>query len=482
VKLKNISGRSYLTTRMRALMALTSLTLLSPVAHAHGEPVAIYRETFGFCTESLGLAAATQTKWTAMNAGTVTAKIGNLKVYPYGSFSIGGSVNSNPLGLSQGYSFWWKPVYGLSITTAEFPFDAAVLADHDTLVEYEQRLSGVDAQLKPNATHIAFRIDGKWYISDTSVAQEKFGRWQLVSISPSVLKYGVVPAVDRVGPVIPISFDETLPAAGTVEAFGVFIVEVNGRVRIDNFTIKTGLASAQKFSVPVQQPNVTLCPASSPDTNGSSAPPTPAPTPGGGDGGSGGLDDSAGGEPGGTDNGNDGTIGGNDQSEHQTPVDAPTFAMCTGQQSGYGKTVAISAAQRAQIVRKIAGTSQLSLRDRAFISVLSTRRMPIGAVVNARLSDVNLTKRTLTVTLKPGGTQRTLRLTRLTAKRLNDYIAAMSGAHLPVAPLFVKGSAKTGKLMIDRAACVSDLTRIIFKRAASAAIPFKALLAKQTSK
>jgi hypothetical protein len=84
--------------------------------------------------------------------------------------------------------------------------------------------------------------------------------------------------------------------------------------------------------------------------------------------------------------------------------------------------------------------------------------------------------------LKPGGTQRTLRLTRLTAKRLNDYIAAMSGAHLPVAPLFVKGSAKTGKLMIDRAACVSDLTRIIFKRAASAAIPFKALLAKQTSK
>jgi hypothetical protein len=478
VKRKNISKRNYLPTKTHALLALASLPLLSPLAHAHGEPVTIYRETFGFCTESLGLAAANQTKWSAMNAGTTFAKIGNLKVYPYGSFAIGSSVNSNPAGLSQGYGFWWKPVYGLSISTTEFPFDVAVLIDHDTVVEYEQRLSGVDAQLKPNATHLAFRIAGNWYISDTAAPQEKFGRWQLVSRSPSIMKYGVVPAVDRVGPVIPTSFDQALPAFGTVEAFGIFVVEVNGRVRIDNFTIKTGAESARGFSSQVQEPTVTQCPASSPDSNGSSLPPTPAPTPGPGDGGSGGIDDTPGGETGGTDE----TVGGDDKSEHQTPVDAPVFAMCAGQQSGYGRTVSITANQRARILRKISGASELSLRDRALISVLSTRRMPIGAVVNARLSDLNLSQRTLSVTLKPGGAQRSVRLARSTITRLKSYIAAMSGAHLPVAPLFVKGSSKTGKLFIERAACVSDLTRIVSKRAGSAAIPFKALLAKQRSK
>lgn len=489
-------------------MALTSFSMLAPLAHAHGEPVTIYRETFGFCTASLGLAAANQTKWIAMNAGTVVAKVGNLKVYPYGSFTIGNSVNSTPIGLSQGYGFWWKPVYGLSLFTSEFPFDAAILNDHDTVVQYEQKLSGVDAQLQPNATHLAFRINGQWYISDKSVAQNKFGRWELVSMTPSTLKYGVVPAVNRVGPVIPTSFDEALPSSGTVEAFGIFVVEVNGRVRIDNFVIKTSAESAQGISTSVQQPNVALCPATSPDSNGSSVPPTPAPTPGPGDDGSGGIDDGSGGGSGGTDGGGTGgtdgggsggtdgggtggtdgggtggTDGGNDDSEHQTPTDTPKFSMCVGRQSnGYGRTVAISAANRARIVRKIAGTSELSLRDKAAISVLSTRRMPIGAVVNAKLSDLNLTKRTLKVTLKPGGQPRTIRLARSTATRLKAYLAAMSGAHLPVSPLFVKGASKTGKIYIEKAACVADLTRMVSRRAVSANIPFTSLVVKKTKK
>ena len=119
---------------VKFLCAASALaTALTPFS-SHATPQTIYRETFGYCTGSLGKPAADQTDWVGLVGGHAKERISNLKVFSYGLADVGGSVNSSPAGLAQGYSFWWKPVYGLSVLTSEFQFDAAILKSTTTVI------------------------------------------------------------------------------------------------------------------------------------------------------------------------------------------------------------------------------------------------------------------------------------------------------------------------------------------------------------
>ncbi len=429
--------------------------LLSSVASAHGDPVVVYKETFGFCTASRGQAAAQETNWEAYKAGARFGRFGNLKVFSYGSLKTGGSVNSGPLGLSQGYAFWYKPVYGLSIITSELQFDAALLRDHDTVIEYEQRLSGANEVLEPNGTQLAFLIDNKWYISKQSVPQAKFGAWHQVSVVPSALQYGETEAVAGVGPVAPVTYDSSLPMSGRVMAFGVFIPEVNGRVRLDNFTLKTGASSAAAFSTAIQDPNTSLCPETSPDRAGGTPPPTPIPDPGG----------------------DDGDQGEGDKPEQEKPDEPLPVSLCSGrQQGGYGRVVGLSPKMRASILGKIKGSTVLAQRDRTFITLLATRRMPIGAVVNVSVGDFNPTTRTLKVRLSPRGAVKSIRLAPRSAAMLSSYIQSLGSSVSAQTPIFAQVKLPGGSLDLTKAACVNHLTAVLSRRARAAKVALASLV------
>lgn len=162
---------------------------------AHAETTPFYRETFQYCTSSLGKPAADESGWLALVTGLPKEKFGNLKVFSYGSSIIGNAVNSSPNGKAQGYPFWFKPTYGLSVITAEFAFDVGLLSRYPSSVEYEQRLSGADAAGAFNQTQIIFLVDNDWYISGTAIPQTKPGAWEPVKVDPSQLVYGKVPYV-----------------------------------------------------------------------------------------------------------------------------------------------------------------------------------------------------------------------------------------------------------------------------------------------
>lgn len=449
----------YKVQGLKGLLGVSAAVLSSTASYAHGEPVTVYKETFGFCTASLGQPAAQEAGWAAYKADARIGRFGNLKVFSYGNSQIGGSVNSGPVGLSQGYVFWYKPVYGLSVVTSEYSFDVSLLRDHDTLIEYQQRLSGANELLQPNSTQLAFLIDNKWYISKQAVPQAKFGVWSSVSVAPAALEYGVVDAVTGVGTRAPTAYGASLPETGRVLAFGVFIAEVNGRVRVDNFTIKTSAAAAAGVVTAIQEPGVAACPEGSPDRTGGTPPPVPTPGP-------------------------DGDGGESDKPEQEKPdqekpSEPPPVSLCTGrQQGGYGRVIRLSAKVRAKIVRMTSAATAAGQRDRAFINILSTRPMPVGALVNVTVADFNPAARTLRVKLKPTGAPRRIRISSQSAVMLSAYLNSIGVAANASYPLFSQAVGSSGAIDLTKAACVRELTSSLSRRARAAKVRFASLVVK----
>jgi len=444
--------------RMRRLciaLSVAAITAGLGVGSALAEPQTIYRETFGYCTDSLGKEAADQTTWMGLVQGMPKEKVSNLKVFSYGSGDIGGSVNSNPNGLSQGYSFWFRPVYGLSITTAEFPFDAGLLKTTQAQISYKQRLSGVDANLAPNKTQLALLIDDYWYISNEAVSQVRIGVWEDVSVTPANLTYGVVPLVYGLGPTIPTDYNSPLPAAGTVRAFGVFMGEVNGRVRIDNFTISSLLPTGSSVPTAVQTPSVSACPEGSPDKTGTYVPqPTPNP------------DD------------------GDSTPDHGTPDATPTptptpgdgsiqtiqYAFCPLKQQGSGRAIKVSGAARSKVLKKIPQTTLINLRDRAIFYILAQRSLPLGALVNVKVGDYNSQTGVLTLSKRASAKPIRVKLRTSAQQALAEYLAASGAPSSATAPMFMSASSLGTLKSLRGAVCLSEIVKMARTRTKQARV------------
>lgn len=437
--------------RAHVVMSFAAIVVVGCVAAvevAHAEPSTLYRETFTFCTDTVGKDAAEQTRWYGVVQGLPKEKVSNLKVFAYGSSDIGGSVNSTPIGLSQGYTFWFRPVYGLSVLTNEFPFDAALLKTTEAVVEYKQRLSGVDLSLAPNKTQLLFLIDNNWYISQEAVSQVRIGIWEQVSVNPATLTYGVVPLVAGVGPLTPTEYNAPLPAAGTVRAFGVFLAEVNGRVRIDNFVIKSTVPPGSSISTAVQEPNYNLCPEGSPDRTGSGGGQTPP-------------------------NEDDGdTTPDQGVPDPVVPVAQPTpsYIFCPIKQQGTGRAVVVSRKARGAILRKITGSSLLDLRDRAIIAILAQRPLPLGALVNVKVGDYNTQTGVLSVSKRASAKPLKVKLRGAALSALTDYLRVSGAPSAATAPLFVSASAQGIASPITGAACFGEIRTMARIRAKKAQI------------
>ncbi len=434
-----------LRTKSRCFLnvLLATLALCSFSGEVFSEPTTLYRETYNFCTGTLGKDAASEANWVGVVSGLAPERISNLKVVPYGVQDVGNSVNSLPIGLSQGYTFWFKPVEGLAVFTGEFQFDVGVLRAGDTVVRYLQRLSGVNAQGAPNQTHLAFLVDDTWYISSEFAQQAQPGLWEGVTFTPGQLTYGMVPYVADRGPTMPTSFTSPLPASGTVRAFGMFLPSVNGRVRFDNFIIEGTPPSDGSIGTEIQEPNVALCPEGSPDREGGSDPEPP------------GDDD-------GDDTSDQGETDGNDGHGDETGF---SFEFCPIAQQGRGRFVALGRAQRSRLLRSIGDASLADLRDRAIIRLYSRRRMRMGSLVNIKVGDYDAESKVLTLGIKPNAKPQQLRLGRLIAKALDEYLSFPGAPSEKQAPLFIKEGIQTAHTVSVEALCKRDIRKMLRQRA-----------------
>ncbi len=450
-------GRGNDGQRFRAglLCALIASTL-SAATSAHAESQILYRETFGYCTGTVGKDAAAEANWVGLVGGFPQAKISNLKVVSYGVLDVGGSVNSNPLGLAQGYGFWFKPVYGLTLLTAEFQFDIGLLKNSQAQIQYKQRLSGIDPAGQLNKTHIAILVDDVWYISDAFARQQVAGVWEPAEFAPGSITYGTAPYVAGLGPIKPTDSGAPLPAAGTVRAFGVFMDEVNGRVRLDNFTVKGMLPSDGSISPDVQDPNVSLCPSSSPDRNGGGGAPTPPPD----------EDDG------------DSTPDRFVPDPVATPTPGPvishsaSYQFCAVKEQGAGRKVVVSSKARKAILKKISGFTLNELRDRVLISLLAQRAMPLGALVNVKRGDYDLNKGILTLSTRPSAKPLRFKLRGGALQAMQAYLGHTGAPQAVTAPLFVDGVDTSHALhaTTQRALCLVDVRAMLKIRALQAKV------------
>lgn len=262
--------------------AVTALFLAAFPAEA----APIYRENFSFCGSEASDADPAQelTGWSAFRTRSVVGKLGTLKVSPPGSPVTSMAINSLPSGTSDGCAFWSKATPGLTVFTDEFSVQAKNLA----VVEYEQRLGGIDLTTKEtDATRLAVLVGSQWYISDIGIAQADAGTWELVSWNIKAITFGTSRFSPGRGPDRPSNSGVPFPTEGDVVAFGVFIDQVRGKVRFDNFTLfdfqlngpapqAQAACGAQPLETPVPGgPNVTPTPGPSPGSQWCPAAPKP---------------------------------------------------------------------------------------------------------------------------------------------------------------------------------------------------------------
>lgn len=464
MKNKNMIKRSLSGASMCSLLFGVAVAGYGNPNAANAETRIFYRETFQYCTASLGKPAADETGWLGLVTGLPKEKFSNLKVFSYGSSIVGNAVNSAPNGRAEGYSFWFKPTYGLSVLTTEFSFDVGLLSKYPSSVEYEQRLSGVDAAGTFNQTQLIFLVDNDWYISGAATRQSKAGTWEPVNLDPSQLLYGKVPYVAGLGAAAPAAYNNSLPTTGTVRAFGIFMIEVNGRVRIDNFRLTTTGPIPQGMSTAIQSASVSLCPPTSPDVTGA---PVPTPTP----------------DPDDSDDGIDrGTPEPLFPPGVQTPAPVPNVqaaSFCSTKEQGVGLKVRVAKNSRKAFITKGIAQNGAGLRDKALASLFSSRLMPIGAAVNVRIGDYNPSAGTLKVSLKKGATPTSIKLARAVQINLKRYIASLGSQVTASDPMF--GVVATGQPSVDikRAACSAELKLALTRRAKVAGLSAKKIFVKR---
>ena len=397
--------------------ALACLTLA--LIHSYGaNATPFYRETFPLCSslETSSKSALDIAGWKALQGDSPFGKGGYLKINIPGSPDHLAAFSSFPAGSAPGAAFWTRNAKELTIFTQEFSFDIANLA----LVEYQQRLSGLDSTLKHHdGTQLAFLIRNTWYISDQPVKQLDRGVWESVSLVPSELTYGTVSGRNGRGPTKPENANITLPSSGPVTAFGVFLSDVHGRVRIDNFTLSD--LSLQPL-VPSDSGADDRCVVSDP----------------------------------GPDNAVPG-LGGSNESQ------PPPARFCRRPKTRTFGKVNTSQSIKRSLLLSVTGESLEAKRNRAILGLLLSNNLRIEELVNLRIGDY-FSARSSQFLRVAGKASRVVSIRASVKRLLDDYLAASGYSRFSKLPLLQFIGRKSGK-PTGEALCAANIVSIVKNQA-----------------
>jgi len=415
------------------MKAIAALSLLILVSSATAAP--FYQENFNFDSFAVPQNdALNQAGWKALVPGLRVRKFGNLKVSP-GIVRNAPCYNSFPSGPEDGYSLWTKVIDGLTVFSEEYSFSVDSLSE----ASYLQRLSGYAADLVTyDGTRLALKIRSsdnseKWYISDSIARQKKLGAWEEVNFSPKTISYAIVQPTGEVGPPVPAAGNNgnPLPANGVVTGFGVFIDRMNGRVRLDNFTLSDDLAS----NGIAPQPTPTRRPGPQPTIDNPDPEPDITPQP-------------------------DGTVPPG-ATVSPTPTRQPginvSYNFCTASRRAT-RRIKMSRSAAAVVLRKIKGTSAKVLRNRVIVEIVLKRKIRASSLENVRVSDFY--REGTASYLNVYGTERkAVRLTRLLAKRVSNYMRRAGVGGEPQSPLFRVFTRKG--VITTSAVCQKELSKVV---------------------
>lgn len=376
-----------------------------------------YREIFNVCDESETITQGAQklAGWKAARAAARIAKGPILKLNIPGSADDLPAFNSRPLGNFDGAAFWTRETEGLTILTEEFGFDIARLR----YVQYQQRLSGSGATGN-DGTKLVFLINGTWFISDTVARQQARGAWQSVAWEPHQLTYGIWANRPGLGPREPKSKGVTLPATGFVAAFGVFLPQVTGRVRLDNYTLSDdSLSQSQMESIP----QTGECPL---------------------------IDDADESEE---------DFESDDESEEYSDEEE-TYEFCRGRAARPLGRVSISTLDKRAALRAVNSHAPRAVRDRAILALLFQNGLRVDNLVNVRIHDYYRTGST-SLFEGAGITKQTKALRPRVQRMLDAYLNLLDSSS--GAPLFQHYDLKDENFM-SAALCTADLKKIVSQR------------------
>jgi len=394
---------------MKNYLSLWATILLLPLT-VQASP--FYRETFRLCSmlETSSKNAMDIAGWKAFKGDSPVGKIGFLKINTPGSPDHPVAFSSFPVGPEEGAAFWSKNTQDLTIFSDEFSFDVGSLA----LVQYQQRLSGLDSTRKNHdGTQLALLIGNTWYISDQMVRQRDRGVWESVSLAPSQLTYGTSPNTNGRGPKKPGNFNVKLPSSGIVTAFGVFINKVHGRVRIDNFTLSDLVLENR---TPGEQGSANQCSSIN--------------------------------LPGGNVNGQG--------SE-------PEGKFCSGRSARALGKVSTSKSLRSKLLLSVGGKTLQAKRDRAVLALLLSNNLRVDNLVNVTISDY-FTVGSIQLLNASGVAKQTTPVKPSVKRLVDEYIDASGSKSFGKLPLFQSIDKKSDK-STGSALCTGDIATLVKRQA-----------------
>jgi hypothetical protein len=425
----------------------------------------VYRDTFHFCQSAPGIAleAAPSSGWKALASGKTEGKPSKLKINALTVPQTLNPIESDPTGPQDGYVYWSKAADGIVIMTDEHTFDISSVKE----ISYDQRLDlptpptpapgEAPAPAPTVGTRFALVIGSQWYISDQSFQQVSVQGYDPIAFNPADLTYGTEPYDALVGPKAPANAGFKLPATGEVRAFGVFVVNPNGMVRLDNFTVHDKNTAPEASTPPpssctaVATPTPTVAPSPvGTETPAPGVTPTPVPT---------------------HDHGT--------PVPNATPTPIPTVTATptptvTGvfcdlsTQKGAGG-LALQRKDTAAVLKAIRGRTPVALRDKAIVSLLyAGKRFTPRTLVNLKVSDFVMIGGKAHL-VPASANPIPLGVSRSVAKHINAYLNALGVDPLSEqGPLFSRFQGRDG--YAREALCIADIRKIVLRRMKAAGV------------
>jgi hypothetical protein len=239
-------SRSYLVL----LFIIVLLSNLAIIQESSAQESIVYSELFNGCAVG---EANEQTGWKAMVAGyPVASKLSGANVsLSYTTEDNNRSseipVYSFPRGSVPGRIKWSTSAINgeLTIFTEEIS-KLGLDIQQLSRIEFDQRWDSRDDSLVAPFTRIAIRVEGKWYISESTYARPAVitsNTWQNnVNVVLSDTKFIEVPVIESLGILVGPSIINivgkslSLPANGKVKAIGL-LLNTHARLDIDNFAV-----------------------------------------------------------------------------------------------------------------------------------------------------------------------------------------------------------------------------------------------------